>query len=71
LLTIGGLCGCSTVEPELTHEERVYNQQLIEQAHEPSPTDDMTTAQKVLYYTAWPAIIALKALAESHYSFTP
>src|SRR5690242_13564130 len=60
------LCGCATVEPELTPEERVYNQQLKEQgeAHEPSALDDCNTAQKILAYTLWPAMIALKALGE-------
>ena len=73
LLLLGGFCGCSTVQPELTHEERVYNQQLKEQgkAHDPSPTDDMTTAQKIASYVVWPAMWALEALAGSNYSFSP
>jgi hypothetical protein len=72
-LIAGGFCGCSTVEPELTSEERVYNQQLKEQGedHGPSETDDLNVAQKIVYYTEWPLLIVLKGLAEGHYSFSP
>src|SRR5262245_17726233 len=71
LLIAGSFCGCSTVQPELTAEERVYNQQLKEQgnAHEPSPTDALTVPQKIGYYAAWPMMWALEALCKSRYSF--
>ena len=73
LLITGSFCGCCTVQPELTAEERTYNQQLKEQggADGPSPTDDLNVPQKVFYYAAWPAMIVLKGLAEGHYSFSP
>jgi hypothetical protein len=73
VLTIGALCGCSTVQPELTREDRLNNHQLIEQgeAHEPSSRDDMTTVQKVGSYAVWPAMWALEFLAATHYSFSP
>jgi hypothetical protein len=73
LLIAGSFCGCSTVQPELTAEERVYNQQLKEQgnANGPSPTDDLTVPQKIGYYAEWPVMFVLEALAGSHYSFSP
>jgi len=73
LLIAGSFCGCSTVQPELTAEEGVYNKQLKEQgnAHGPSPTDDLTVPQKIGYYAEWPVMFVLEALAGSHYSFSP
>ena len=73
LLIAGSFCGCSTVQPELTAEERVYNQQLKEQgkAHVPSPIDDLNTPQKIGYYAVWPVMAVLKGMAESGYSYSP
>jgi hypothetical protein len=73
LLVVGGLCGCSTVKPELTSEEQVYNQQVREQgsAHGVSPSDDLNPAEKVLCYVGAAALLVLEGLCQGHYSFTP
>lgn len=67
------LCGCSTVQPELTPEERVYNQQLKQQAgsHGLTAMDDLNTGQKIVYYTLLPVSIVLYGLGQSgaHFPF--
>jgi hypothetical protein len=73
LVGMGGFCGCSTVQPELTAEERVYNQQVREQgsAQGVSPGDDLNPAEKVLCYVGAAALLVLDGLCQGHYSFTP
>jgi hypothetical protein len=72
-LAMGGLCGCSTVQPELTAEERVYNQQLREQetAHGVLLTDDGNIAETVLAYVVVAAMEVLYGLGQAGYSFRP
>ena len=61
LLAVWTFCGCSTVQPELTPEERVFNEQLKQQGGSDSPpaTADMNTAQKIISYLWWPVLYGL------------
>ena len=45
-------CGCSSVQPELTPEERVYNEELKKQSARcgPSPTTDMRLGEKDYFW---------------------
>jgi hypothetical protein len=82
LLVIGlSFCGCSTVEPELSPEERAYNEQLRQQGGNPtfyqgaswasqSATDE-NFGQKVVYYLLWVPQAVLYALGQSNTSFKP
>ncbi len=73
LAAVLAFCGCATVKPELSREERVYNEQLKAQgeAQCASSLDDYNTAQKVLIYAAWPVQMVLYALGQGRVSFTP
>jgi hypothetical protein len=79
---IAGLsfCGCSTVKPELTPEERAYNEQLRLQGGSPafyhgagraSQSPDKNFGQKVVNYLCFLPMAFAYALANSNASFKP
>src|SRR5262245_5509975 len=80
LVTGSSLCGCSTVKPELSPEERAYNEQLRQQGGSPtfyhgseagqSATEE-NFGQKVVYYLLWVPQAVLYALGQSNTSFKP
>ena len=65
-LVLFGFSGCSTVQPELTPEERSYNKQLNQQGKaEASPTTEMNLGQKVVHYLSTPIQVIGYAFASS------
>lgn len=78
LVTGLSFCGCSTVKPELTPEERAYNEQLRQQGGDPTfyhgawqskPKENF--GQKVVNYLCVLPMVGLYALAKSNASFRP
>jgi hypothetical protein len=75
-----GFCGCSTVKPELTPEERAYNEQLRLQggntafyhgAPDPAKSADKKFSEKVVDYLCFLPMAFLYALGNSNASFKP
>ena len=75
-----GFCGCSTVKPELTPEERAYNEQLRLQggntafyhgADGASKSKDKTFGQKVVDYLCVIPMVVAYGIASGGGSFKP
>ena len=75
LLVVSGFCGCVTVPPpELTTEERAYNEQLKNQGSSQetqSEWDDFSVGQKVGAYVLGALMYGAYGFAQSGYSFKP
>ena len=64
LLAVCSLCGCASVKPELTAEERAYNEQLQSQSSKLS-TDDVLwgVLGGLLWYSQYALMVGGEALA--------
>lgn len=73
LLSASILSGCSSVKPELSAEDRAFNEQLKQNSsyREPSPTEDMSLGQKALRYVLGPILYAVGSAQGFNASFSP
>jgi uncharacterized protein YceK len=65
LLVVCSLCGCASVRPELTAEERAYNEQLKSQSRAALSTDDVLwgVLGGLLWYSQYALMAGGEALA--------